>query len=71
MDEVFLRAVLGWVIIAVMIALYFLPSIVGYKKVNFGAIFVLNMFLGWTGIGWIGALIWALTVDDHRIRKDY
>lgn len=45
------------------IALYFLPSIIGRNKRNFAAIFVLNLLLGWTLVGWIVALIWALTVD--------
>lgn len=44
-------------------ALYFLPSIVGRAKRNFPAIFMLNLFLGWTVIGWIVALIWASTAD--------
>lgn len=34
------------------------------KKRNAGAIFVLNLLLGWTVIGWIVALVWALTVDS-------
>ena len=44
-----------------LVALYFLPSIiaVGLKQKNSFAIFVLNTFLGWTGLGWIGALVWA------------
>jgi hypothetical protein len=43
--------------------LYFLPTLIGHKKANAGAIFVLNLLLGWTVIGWIVALVWALTVD--------
>ncbi len=27
------------------------------------AITVLNVVLGWTGLGWIGALVWACTTD--------
>jgi hypothetical protein len=48
-----------------LIAFYFLPSIAGYwsKKRNAGAIFALNLFLGWTVIGWIIAVIWACTKD--------
>lgn len=43
-------------------AIYFMPSIVAYlnKAKSFSAIFVLNLFLGWTLIGWIIALVWAL-----------
>lgn len=43
--------------------LYFIPSMVGRHKANAGAIFALNLFLGWTFIGWVVALVWALTVD--------
>lgn len=45
--------------------LYFSPSIVAYqkKKVNLNSIFVVNFFLGWTLIGWVITLAWALAVD--------
>src|SRR5215469_14054464 len=49
---------------ALCIALYFLPSIIGRSRRNFGAIFILNLLLGWTIAGWIVALIWALNVDS-------
>ena len=44
---------------------YFLPWLIalGRKKRNTGAIFILNLFLGWTVIGWIGALVLALVHD--------
>lgn len=48
---------------ALCAALYFLPTIIGLHKRNAGAIFVLNLFLGWTLIGWVVALVWALTTD--------
>ena len=40
---------------------YFLPSIVAWsRRVNArGGLYVLNLFLGWTVLGWIAALIWA------------
>jgi hypothetical protein len=44
--------------------LYFLPSIVGHRKRSFPGILLLNVFLGWTVIGWIIALVWACTADD-------
>jgi hypothetical protein len=46
------------------LALYFLPSIIGARKRNAGAIFALNLLLGWTLIGWVVALVWALTKED-------
>jgi Superinfection immunity protein len=45
--------------------LYFLPSIVAIarSKRDTTAIFVLNLLLGWTAIGWVIALVWALKED--------
>ena len=45
------------------LALYFLPSVVGDRKRNRWAIFTLNLLLGWTILGWIGALVWALCAE--------
>lgn len=48
------------------ILLYFTPSIVAFsnKKSNTTAIVVLNFFLGWSLIGWIVALVWAVSKDN-------
>jgi hypothetical protein len=45
--------------------LYFLPAIIafGRSKRDAGSILVLNFFLGWTAIGWVIALVWALKQD--------
>jgi hypothetical protein len=45
--------------------MYFLPTILAAarSKRDAGAIFVLNLFLGWTFLGWIVALVWALKHD--------
>ena len=45
--------------------LYFLPTIIafGKSKRDAGAILALNFFLGWTAIGWVVALVWALKQD--------
>ena len=40
--------------------IYMLPTIIGLHKHNALAIFLLNVFLGWTGIGWVAALIWSV-----------
>lgn len=42
---------------------YFIPSVVGRNKKNANAILMLNLFLGWTFIGWVVALVWACTKD--------
>ncbi|HEY0653531.1 MAG TPA: superinfection immunity protein [Chryseosolibacter sp.] len=44
-------------------AIYFAPSFIGNHKRNAGAIWVLNIFLGWTLIGWVVALVWACTAE--------
>jgi hypothetical protein len=43
------------------IALYFLPLIIAVmkNKRNMLAISMLNLFAGWTLLGWIAALVWA------------
>ena len=54
--------VLVVVALALALAAYFLPSIVAAarKHRNTTAIFFLNLLLGWSVIGWVGALVWAL-----------
>lgn len=52
---------IGFLVILVSFFLYFLPSIVGRNHKQIAAIFVLNLFLGWTFVGWVVALVWALT----------
>ena len=44
---------------------YFLPSIIALarSKRNLLSIFLLNLFLGWTFVGWVVALVWAVKVD--------
>jgi len=45
------------------LVVYFIPTIVAnnMEKKNIMAIFVLNLFLGWTFVGWVIALVWACT----------
>lgn len=46
----------------VLLFLYFLPTLVAYGRnhPSAGAVMVINVFLGWTFIGWILALAWSL-----------
>ena len=45
-----------------LILLYFLPSIIAINKKNKNivTIIIINLFLGWTVIGWIFTLIWVI-----------
>jgi len=53
----------GMGLIIICFLLYFLPSIVGRRKQNANAIFVLNLLLGWTIVGWVVAMVWAVAKD--------
>ena len=48
------------------LALYLLPTIIvlARRKKNVVGPILVNVLLGWTVIGWVVALIWALTVDE-------
>src|SRR5260370_41849965 len=55
-----------WIVVLICLSLYFLPYIVAAlnKKQNSVAIGALNFFLGWTVVGWVIALVWALSKDS-------
>lgn len=46
-------------------AVYFLPTFIAAFRNhrNAVAIMLLNLFAGWTFIGWIGALVWSAMND--------
>jgi len=58
-------------IVTLIVCAYFLPTIVAVirNKSNKLAIFVMNLFLGWTFIGWVVALIWAVAKDNTALEK--
>ena len=58
---------LDWTL--VVFALYLIPYYVaiGNRKRNATAIGALNVLLGWTVIGWIAALVWALSKDAANL----
>ncbi len=51
--------------------LYFLPAIIAFARSKRDAIsiLVLNFFLGWTAIGWVIALVWALKQDVPAVTR--
>jgi hypothetical protein len=53
----------GIITFILSLALYFVPTVVALKRnhQNKVGIILLNIFLGWTFLGWIGALIWAFS----------
>ena len=65
--EVIFYWVLCGVAVLIGVAIYFAPTLVARNRNhrNIGALFVLNLLLGWTVLGWVGALVWAL-VEQER-----
>lgn len=57
-------------LVFLILIFYFLPSFVatGRKHPNGAAITVLNLFLGWTLLGWVVALIWSVTAQPDLSR---
>jgi Superinfection immunity protein len=51
------------VILLLLAAFYFLPAIIAAVRHhrNAGAVFFLNLFLGWTLVGWVIAFVWAVS----------
>ena len=54
------------IVLPIIIFFYFLPTLLACekRKINAGAILILNLFLGWTLIGWVIAMVWAATNDQ-------
>ena len=50
------------IIVILIFAAYFLPTLVAFLRLhkNIFAIFLLNLLLGWTALGWVGSLIWSV-----------
>lgn len=57
-------------IVALAIFVYIIPIIVAHKRQHPSrmAITVLNIFLGWSFIGWIIALVWSCTTPPNMQR---
>jgi hypothetical protein len=63
LGEVFVMHLLFALFLLPFGAIHFLPTIIAALRHSRHtvAIFLLNLFLSWTVIGWIVALIWAAT----------
>lgn len=58
-----LSAVVQATVVVALAALYFVPTFAAARRrhPNRISIFLLNLLLGWTVIGWIASLMWAIT----------
>ena len=53
------------ILLALVLSLYLLPAIIGRNKSDAGSIFLFNLLAGWTLLGWLGALIWAISKEGQ------
>lgn len=63
----FFTGAFGLTIAALCLIPYFLPTIIAMMRSHpgSGGIFVVNFFLGWTLLGWIVCLVWALSGNNQ------
>jgi T4 superinfection immunity protein len=54
-------------VLACLVAIYCTPAIIASARGhrNSGAIWALNILLGWSFIGWVAAFVWALTTPQQ------
>lgn len=57
--------------LVIFLFFYFMPTLVAVcrRHHNSGAIFLLNLLLGWTMLGWLIALIWSATATQGRLSR--
>ncbi len=50
-------------LVVLIFIVYFLPTLIAFLRQhkNKLAIFLLNLLLGWTILGWVGSLVWSVT----------
>ena len=58
-------------LVIVLIVLYFVPTVIAIRRKsdNITGIALLNIFLGWSTLGWLAAFFWAL-LSDPRSNAD-
>lgn len=58
-----------FLVLLLLTAIYFAPGIVATVRhhKNTAPIIVVNVFLGWTLIGWVIALAWAFTDNTQSV----
>ncbi len=61
---------IGFLVVAAAF-IYFIPTITGWYKRHRDGIFILNLLLGWTAIGWIAAIIWAVSSPQKEAEWHY
>jgi hypothetical protein len=63
----------GWIwVVFSALALYFMPAIIAANRNHHNtlAISALNLFLGWSFLGWVAAFVWACTKTEKHDRSE-
>jgi len=56
-------------ILALILVVYFLPTLIaGTGHPHRFAIFLINLFFGWTLVIWVGCIVWAVVQRGQRDR---
>lgn len=57
-------------VMILLAVLHFLPTLIALARGHHNgfAIFLTNLLLGWTVVGWVVALIWSCTASERRVR---
>ena len=55
--------------ISFLLFAYLMPTLIAHQRQhkNIGSISVLNLFLGWTFLGWVIALIWSFSDNVEKV----
>lgn len=61
-------ALFGIMAVLFLLFIYFIPTFVAVNRGhhNRAAIFILNLFLGWSFVGWVIALTWSMTKVENE-----
>jgi hypothetical protein len=51
----------GIFVLLLILVIYFAPTLVGWNKPNINSVIAVNLFLGWTFVGWVVALAMAVS----------
>ena len=55
----------------ILVGVYFIPALIATKRDHpqKSAILIINILLGWTFLGWVIALVWAILKQEPNIEK--
>jgi hypothetical protein len=62
---------LGMLVIFAGIGLYLLPTLIaiGNRHTHTASIAVINIFLGWTFLGWVICASWAVSQNNRQLKN--